>query len=456
MTTTRLARRQFVDFRADGSRLPHMPGLDGLRGLAVAGVVLFHADLGIMTGGFLGVSTFFTLSGFLITSLLLSETMQTGHVGLRAFWGRRYRRLLPASLVTLFTVSTLFAWFIATPGQLDSLRNQVWASVAQVANWQLILSGSSYGDLFAAPSPVLHFWSLAIEEQFYVVFPVLLVGLWSVTRRRTALLGAVLAGLALLSASLPLLFTMSRDRVYFGTDTRSAEVLVGAVLAVVLHHRGLRSALARPSAARSALSVAALCIAAVQLYWWVTLEQSSSFLYSGGLALYGVMTCVVVLAATLPGGPVRDALVNRPLAWLGARSYGIYLIHWPVFLAVRQTWTSASAWVLAVVGIALSLALAELSYRFIEQPIRLRKSPVERRFGRAALASMAIVAVVAAFLPTDTADPKGALDFERAQSDTKALLEEKARARAEAPTTTAAPAQVPNPSCRSSVTRRVC
>lgn len=442
MTLTRTARRQFVEFRGGGGRsLPHLPGLDGLRGAAVAGVVLFHTDLGLMVGGYLGVSTFFTLSGFLITSLLLREVADNGSIDLRKFWGRRFRRLLPASLVTLFLVATLFAWVVATAQQLDALRNEILAALAQVANWQLILSGSSYGDLFAAPSPVLHFWSLAIEEQFYLVFPALLVGIWIVGRGSRVVLGVVLALLATISAAEPFLFNMSQDRIYFGTDTRASELLLGALLALVLSNRTVRSRLVAPSPLRAAVVLGGAAGLTLQLYWWVTLEQSTEFLYRGGFTLYAAITCLVIAAASLPTGPLPLALSTGVLSYLGRRSYGIYLVHWPIFLALRQTWGELSQWVLAAMGVGLSLAVAEISYRALEQPVRRGDTVVSRQFGRSAAVAVTVVAGVALLLPTDTADPEGRLDFEAAESAQAELVERQASA----PTTTAAPAQPPTP-----------
>ena len=443
MTTTRRARRHFLEFRGEnGTRLPRLPGLDGLRGLAVAGVVLFHAELGVMVGGYLGVSTFFTLSGFLITSLLIGECLETDGVQLRAFWARRFRRLLPASVVTLFLVTTVFASFFATTDQLDGLRNGVLSSLAQVANWHFILDGSSYGDLFAGPSPVLHFWSLAIEEQFYLVFPLVLFGLWRAVRGRRVVLGAILAGLALCSAIEPLIFTMSDDRVYFGTDTRAAELLLGAVLAIVLGNRSVRRKLVMSGPVRTAaLSLGAACLA-VQLYWWCTLEQTSPALYKGGFAGYALMTCAVITAASVPGARMSRSFTFAPLLWLGERSYGIYLLHWPIFLAVRQTWADAPNAILVVPAIALSLAAAEVSFRLIETPVRLRQWPPADRFVRYAGLAVLTVAVVAfASLPSASQSPADELDFEGATDRLDSALE----AQATAPTTTAAPAVVPVP-----------
>jgi peptidoglycan/LPS O-acetylase OafA/YrhL len=215
--------------------------------LAVAGVVLFHAGYGWARGGYLGVSTFLTLSGFLITSLLLVEHDGTGRIDLPRFWARRARRLLPAAVVTLAVVAALASW-AATPEQLAGLRGDVLAALFYSANWRFILDGQSYGDLFAAPSPVLHFWSLAIEEQLYVLFPLLVVVVGAVRRR----LVPVLCGLVVLSVALAwALFTPggSTSAAYYGTFVRGGELFVGALLATVLAE--IRRAEARSISART-------------------------------------------------------------------------------------------------------------------------------------------------------------------------------------------------------------
>ena len=445
MPSPTIARRQYVDFRS-GGRLLRLPGLDGLRGLAVAGVVLFHADLGVMVGGYLGVSTFFTLSGFLITTLLLNEAHDRDTIALGGFLGRRFRRLLPASLLTIALVATLFAWLVATVEQLEGLRAGVLSSLAQVANWHFILAGSSYGELFSAPSPLLHFWSLAIEEQFYLVFPLTVLGLWRLSGGRRAVLGVVFAVGAAVSALLPTLFTMSTDRVYFGTDTRAAELLLGAVLAIVLADRRVRRKLAAPTTWRTLVVTGAVGLGALQLWWWWSLEQSTPVLYRGGFALYAAMTCVVIAAASLPDGPLRRVLSVPPLLWLGARSYGIYLVHWPLFLALRQSWPDASAPLRAAIGIPLALALAELSYRFVEMPIRERRSPVSKRFATYAVVSIVAIAVLALLtLPSDRGGDGDRLDFESASEQTEALLAEQEALAAAATTSTEPPGDPATP-----------
>jgi peptidoglycan/LPS O-acetylase OafA/YrhL len=398
MTATTIDRRsrRFIDLTEPGrSRMSHLPGLDGLRGLAVAGVLAFHAGFERMVGGYLGVSTFFTLSGFLITSLLLAEARDTGSVRLGAFWGRRFRRLLPAALATLFLVAVVFAPLVATADQRADLRGGLLSSLFDVANWYFVLSGDSYGQLFASPSPVLHFWSLAIEEQFYLLFPLVLLGLWRLTRGDPVRLGACLAGLAVLSALEPVVFGLDADRVYFGTDTRAAELLLGALLAVVLSSTEVRRRLVGTRWLRTAaLGVGAVALL-VQLWWWWSLEQSAAWLYRGGFAVYAVLSCLVLVAAALPAGPVSAALSVRPMRWLGERSYGIYLAHWPIFLAVRQTWPDLGRWPATVIGVAASLLVAEVSYRFLERPIRAGAWPPVGRTAPVGALAMVVVALVA-------------------------------------------------------------
>jgi peptidoglycan/LPS O-acetylase OafA/YrhL len=385
--------------------LGHLPGLDGLRGLAVAGVVAFHAGFGGMAGGYLGVSTFFTLSGFLIASLLFARATRQEGIVLRGFWGRRFRRLFPASVVTLILVLALFAPTVATPDQLASLRGDSLAALFNVANWWFILEGSSYGELFTAPSPLLHFWSLAIEEQFYLVFPVVLWAIVRIGGARRVVVGGALAALATASLAWAALGGLSVDRIYFGTGTRASELLLGAVLAVVLTHGGLRRRLAAPGPARTVVLALGAGALAVQLWWWWGLEQSSAWLYRGGFTLYAALTCLVILAAAIPVGPVFAALRVAPLRWLGARSYAVYLVHWPLFLAARQTWGDADRWVLTAGVVAASLLLAELSFRVLERPIRLGARLPEPRRALVAMGASAAAVVVLAFtvVPDDPA-----------------------------------------------------
>ena len=398
---------------AERARLVAMPGLDGLRGLAVAAVVLYHAGFDWMVGGFLGVSTFFTLSGFLITGLLMKELDSTGRISLSGFWSRRFRRLLPATLVTLALVTVVFGFLVGTADQRAALRGDVMSSLFDVANWHFIFGGTSYGDLFSAPSPVLHFWSLAIEEQFYLIFPLALLGLWQLTGRNKRFMGAALVALALTSAVLPMVMGMSTDRAYFGTDARAAELLLGAVLAMVVFSPTVRERLHSDRRLQRWIIAVALVMAAVQAYWWWTLPQPTGWLYQGGFAVYALMTCVIIVAATLPKGAFTTALSWAPLRWLGTRSFAVYLLHWPVYLVVRQVVPDWNRGVQTAIVIGVSLALAEVSFRLLERPIRQGRWPSPQRARKVAIAAVAAVAVLA-MLPFRVDDAARTTDFNAA------------------------------------------
>jgi peptidoglycan/LPS O-acetylase OafA/YrhL len=334
---------------ASRPRIEHIPALDGLRGIAVVGVLAFH--LGHLRGGYLGVDLFFVLSGFLITSLLLAEHEEDGRIDLRAFWARRARRLLPA----LFVVIAAVALYAATaPAGLarGALRADALATLGYVANWHAIVARHAYWDLFAAPSLLAHTWSLAIEEQLYVVWP--LVAVVALRFGRRALLGVALV-LAVASALAMVLLHGHGDdtsRVYFGTDTRAAAVLVGAALAC---WRGRR---------RPVLQFAALPLA----FAWCTVDGATNGLYEGGLAVCSLLAAAVIAGVQVPGA-LTSALSWRPLRRLGAISYGVYLWHWPVFV-VLDARTDLAGWPLLVAKLLTTFAISEASYRALELPIR--------------------------------------------------------------------------------------
>ena len=361
--------------RRVGDPFTNLPGLDGLRGLAVVAVVAFHAGLGRMVGGFLGVSTFFTLSGFLVTGLLVRRSRHSPAIALRPFWERRARRLLPASLATLAGIVLLFGPFVATADQRRAMPADVLAALFEVANWHDIASGSSYGALFAAPSPVLHFWSLSIEAQFYVALPVLVLAAWRVGRRRRVTLAAILGGLALLSALEPVVFSMSPDRVYYGTDTRAVELLIGGLLGLAWTHEPIRRRLVIGRGVRVTVPALGALALGLQLWWWWSLPLSSPWLSRGGFTGYAVLSCLVILAAAVPVGPVNTILRSAPLRWLGVRSFGIYLLHWPVMLAVRQLHPGVGPATSATIAVVISVLGAAVSYRLIEQPVRTGRWP---------------------------------------------------------------------------------
>ncbi len=273
--------------------------LDGLRGVAVAAVLAFHAGWGWAGGGFLGVSLFFTLSGYLITSLFLDDEVAIGR-----FWARRARRLLPAAMVTL--VAVLLAARLGAFASSDGLRGDAVASLLQVANWRFLVDGQSYADLFADPSPLLHTWSLSIEEQWYLLLPVAVLGIRRLGGRRHAI-GAALAGATAVSVALPWVFSMDIDRVYYGTDTRIAEIAIGGVAAIAVasgtagRRRGAVTVIGR----LAPVALAALIVA------WVVIDRSDVVLTRGGFALHAVLATVVIVAAA------TGQAIARP--WAGAR-----------------------------------------------------------------------------------------------------------------------------------------
>jgi len=389
---------------------PYHPALDGLRGAAVAAVLFFHAGFGWAGGGFLGVSTFFTLSGFLITSLLLVEHRRAGRTDLRRFWSRRFRRLIPASLLCLAGV-VLFGATVATTAQLETLRVEVLAALADVANWQLIVSGTSYADIFTAPSPVQHFWSLAIEEQFYVLFPLLMVGLFALGRRtrqteRTVAVGlAVVLGGSLLATLL--LQGAAIDRIYYGTDTRAAELILGALLAVALDGRVL------PGSIRRALAWFGPAALALTLVLWSTAALDDGWLYQGGLAAFGLVSVAVIAAAVQDRGPVPTVLAWEPLRRLGLISYGVYLFHWPIFLWLTPDRTGLAQWPLFGLRVAVTMAVALASFFLLERPVRLQRILTGRQ--ALTLAPLAFAAIVIGVLGVTVADPDADPTFEQAQ-----------------------------------------
>ena len=347
-------------------------GLDGLRAASMAVVLLYHGEIPSFAGGFLGISTFFTLSGFLITSMLLRDHDASGRIDLRSFWARRFRRLLPAAYLTLAGI-LVFGATVATQQQLQNLPGAVVASVAEVANWFFIRAGQSYVALFSAPSPVQHFWSLAIEEQFYLLMP---IGLMILLRRRRPLwiVGAALAAAALASTALMrVLFDhgASLDRLYYGTDTRAAELLVGALLAVVLHARPLpRSGNLR----RVFPALGAIC-AVVVVWSWTHVGINDVFLYRGGFLLVALASAGLIVSVLDGRGPVAAVLSIGPVAAFGRITYGVYLFHWPLFLWLTADRTGLGRWPLLGVRVAVTVAAATASYHWLEMPIRRRSWP---------------------------------------------------------------------------------
>ena len=494
-------------------RLPHIRALDGLRGLAVLGVLVYHLELGWMPGGFLGVSLFFTLSGFLITSLVLAERAEHGRVAMGRFWARRFRRLLPAAWAGI-ALAVLFAAFAGDGDQLRRLPGDVWASIAYVANWRFLFAGDAYAAGYQEPSPLLHYWSLAIEEQFYIVFPLIVAALiaWKATRRTWfAVMGAALA----LSMVCTIVFFDADEtsRVYFSSLTRMAEILAGVLLALVLEGwwRAARTpsttdpataaephpadpvpagavapsvvqpvtraalerlangsgaddvpavdpdlvielgaapragvaapipraeavgdAKAEPDGAaagdaepdraaakqepalllrhspfptladgrpRTWISVASCVALAAVALLWIQASTADEWVYRGGLWGVAVLSCVLVVGA-ITAGPVASALAWRPLVFVGAISYGIYVYHWPLFQWLSPERTGLDGIPLAILRVAVTFGVALASYHWLERPIREGRVRLTWATGGGALVALLVVGMMAISLGT--------------------------------------------------------
>jgi peptidoglycan/LPS O-acetylase OafA/YrhL len=356
-------------------RFGYVPALDGIRAFAVASVVLFHAGVAGLGGGFLGVDTFFVLSGFLITSLLLAERMRDGRIKLTTFWVRRARRLLPALLAMLFA-TVVAGHFLLDSDALGLLRGDAAAALGYVANWRMIFRGTGYVAATAAPSPLQHTWSLGIEEQFYLLWPLLIAGLlaWRVARRTRWVLLACCAAGAVASMLLGAHFydPDSISRAYYGTDTRAQALLVGAGLAAILAPTVNAPAGRHRKASRHvALGLLGLIGAATTLWLWHVASDDARWLYEGGLTVAALATATVIAVVVVdPRSPVTRFLAAAPLVGLGRISYGVYLWHWPLFSYVTSDVTGLSRWPLLAVRLLGTLIVAILSYHLIEQPIR--------------------------------------------------------------------------------------
>jgi peptidoglycan/LPS O-acetylase OafA/YrhL len=367
----------------------YMPALDGLRALAVSAVVAYHFGLHWANGGYLGVDFFFVLSGFLITGLLVGETDRHGTIGLRSFWFRRARRLLPAVMLLLLVLS-LYTW-LGGPNITPSMfGGDGISTLFYYANWHLIFTHQSYFDQFLVPSPLRHTWSLAIEEQFYLVWPLLIVAGLAVGKARAGRPRARHAGrrrihrpvafwctvgLALASAAeMAVLYTSSHaadlNRVYYGTDTRAFELLIGAALALLVtgrpeHSPGTRRLLHR------AAPLAGLVLGVL----WVTAGDDAgnpvSWMFQGGLVAASVLAALVIAGVAQPDSGAFGRLLSvRPLRWIGGISYGIYLWHWPVYVQMTDVTTGLGGWALLVARLAATLVAASTSFYLIERPIR--------------------------------------------------------------------------------------
>ncbi|NBW91313.1 MAG: acyltransferase [Actinobacteria bacterium] len=383
--------------------ISYLPGLDGLRAIAVMAVVVYHANKDWLHGGFLGVEVFFVISGYLITLLLLTESQQNGRIDFRSFWVRRARRLLPALWTLLLGVTIYCSLFERE--ELGKLRGDVIAAFIYIFNWFKIWARASYFDA-SALDPLRHLWSLAVEEQFYLVWPVLIALVLKRWGRRPAKLGLIFLGISVAIAmyvattyaagvrGTPIetpeqyisLFghAVSRlDFLFLGTVGRSGGLFMGAALAFWFRPDMFTGS--QNSSDRHIVSVfAAAGLASLGYLMWTFRDvvfvpetggvRGYDQLFQGGFLLVGVATCAIITAAVHPQSLLGNKILGNPVfTYLGRRSYGLYLFHWPVFQLYRKVasnYLSVPQFILLFIVI---LALTESSYRFIEMPIRERR-----------------------------------------------------------------------------------
>jgi peptidoglycan/LPS O-acetylase OafA/YrhL/lysophospholipase L1-like esterase len=361
---------------SNGARthLSYRPALDGLRAVAVMAVIAYHFGAGWLQGGFLGVDLFFVLSGYLITSLLLLEWGRSHTIHFGGFWARRARRLLPALFLVLIAVA-LWGRFVLVSDQWGALRSDSIWTLFYGANWHFIWSGQSY--FTAEPSMLRHAWSLAIEEQFYLVWPLVVFACLRLARGRHALLAA----LCVVGSAASVYVTTSHfsagtdpSRAYYGTDARASQLLVGALLGILLIHWAPKRRVSR-----LALQwIGVLGAVAIGFMFWNARDHSPA-LYRGGFLVFAICAAVVIAAMVQPSrNPLRGVLCIRPVRWIGAVSYGVYLWHFPVSVALTtsrlQRWGwDVPGWELTLLRLGATFGLAALSYYLVELPIRQRR-----------------------------------------------------------------------------------
>lgn len=379
-------------------RLDHVPALDGLRGIAVAAVVAYHLHPDLLPGGFLGVDVFFVLSGFLICSLLLREIEATGTVDVRRFYVRRVRRLMPASLLVLACVA-LYSATWAGLAELSRLRTHALWTLGWMANWRYVADGTAYTDLVAGSSPLRHTWSLAIEEQFYAVFPLLvLVAVYLVARRwglftLRKVLGWVACGGLVASVIAMTVIASHRDgidRAYYGTDTRMQALLAGVAIATVFV--GVPP---RVGSVARVLRFLAIPVAVALLWFFRVGGEREPWMYRGGFTAVAVISALVI-AAVNSARWLSAVLSWHPLVVLGRVSYGVYLWHWPILVVFDEQRTGLGGWRLTILRLLITAVATLLSWWCLEQPIR--RGFLGRRLGAwsasVAVAGMAAVATV--------------------------------------------------------------
>lgn len=355
--------------RLNKNKRRYISGLDGLRAISVLAVILYHLHIKWIDGGFLGVTVFFVLSGYLITDLLVNEFEQNGKIDFKMFWIKRFRRLLPALTVMLIVIGAWITLFQRS--FLHGLRGEILAAFTYISNWYYVFQEHSYFTKFAPPSPLQHMWSLAVEEQFYIIWPVLMLLALKFVPSKGKLAVLILLLSFVSTEAMAFMFTPNEDpsRVYFGTDTRAFSILLGAALAIVWPSAKLSANVT--SDLKRTLNIAGILSLLALLLMMVVIQEDGSFLYYGGMYLASAVTAVLIAVIVHPASSIGKLFSFKPLLWIGARSYGIYIWHFPIIvllgIAVKTENISTAKIILALV---LTFILSFLSWKYIEDPIR--------------------------------------------------------------------------------------
>ncbi|SFX01368.1 Peptidoglycan/LPS O-acetylase OafA/YrhL, contains acyltransferase and SGNH-hydrolase domains [Thermoactinomyces sp. DSM 45891] len=355
----------------------YVPGLDGLRAFAVLAVVIYHLKLNhFAQGGLIGVGIFFVLSGYLITDILITQWRNNRKIDLHDFWIKRARRLLPGLLFLLIAV--VIGIIVSNPSRLADLWGDLLASLLYITNWWFIVSDASYFSHFTAPSPLLHLWSLAVEEQFYLIWPFLLALGLGVIRKQKWIVMLILLGAFISALAMALLYQpglLDQSRIYYGTDTRAFALLIGAALAFYCPIQKIPEKIATSQSIRVGISLLGTG-GFIALLWMILFtNEVDPFLYKGGMVLQCLATASLIMAIVYPSAKWFHRIWEwAPLKWLGIRSYGIYLWHFPVLAIPLPTILEGEehSIIRAIIQISAIIIIAALSWKFIEKPIRYR------------------------------------------------------------------------------------
>jgi peptidoglycan/LPS O-acetylase OafA/YrhL len=378
----------------------YVPGIDGLRALSVLAVIAYHLNLKWAEGGLLGVGIFFVISGYLITDQIITQWERHRRLNLLDFWVRRARRLLPAMVVMLFVVAI---WLlIIEPSRLFGLKGDFMSSLFYFNNWWLIFHNMSYFESFGPPSPIGHLWSLSIEGQFYILWPIALILVMKIARRRGKLIAWIMACAAVSALAMALIYVPGTDpsRVYYGTDTRVFALIIGAALAVAWPSQKLNVKVSEP--ARRMLDIVGGLGLILLLVLFNQVNEFDDLLYRGGFLVISLIAAVVIAVLAHPASRLGSIVGCKPLRWIGLRSYSLYIWHFPVIiLSSPNVSTEESGILRIIVQVGVSFLLAALSYKYVEEPIRRgslketwKNISVKRRGGLRPGFLMAIIAVI--------------------------------------------------------------